>query len=387
MKQTNENITVKLARPERTYVKVYHDFLDNTFLTAEEQMIFIVLKSYIDFKEDSGEVYPSIETICKRAKMSPKRVRKNINSLVQKKIVTKVQRGLTKTNLYTLSDHATTWICDSANDTEAIEKPLTAEEHIAALQRMGYKVELEEKKIVCEPQKEHTQKNKNNNLDVNKDNIKESECQAKERYTTEQIHQLFDYDIMIQDYPDQQPDIDAVMNILHTTMNTSKNIRVARQDMPCKVVIGKLLKLNKDTIMYAIDQFSGQTELIKNPTAYLLTILYQAPEQYQLYLKRKASHNSEKAEYDRKDQKMNITNGLPLNLFCNFHQREYDYEKLERKLLENQQETEYVEPDIIENQQNQQETKYIDPEIEEMMNKRKRHVKSTGYSIETTCVI
>lgn len=363
MNQTNENIIVQLASPERKYVKVYYDFLDNTFLTTEEQMIFIVLKSYIDFRYDSGEAYPSIETICRRSKMSNKRVIKNINSLIKKNIVTKVHRGLTKTNLYKLSDYAKMWICDNADDTETaadnkIAEPLTAEEHIAALERMGYKVEIKEEKLVSAPNKKTITSKKNYNPDI-KDNIKESKSQDVERYTIEQIHQLFDYDIMIQDYPDRQLDIDSVMNILHTTMNASKTIRVARQNMPCNVVIGKLLKLTKDTIMYAIDQFSEQTGLIKNPIAYILTILYQAAEQYQMHTKNQVSHNSEKAEHNQKNQKKYVTNGLPLNYFHNFPQREYDYEELERALLKSQQETEYAEPDIAENQKNQQETEYI----------------------------
>ena len=83
----DEKIIVQLDSPERKYVKVYHDFLDNSFLTTEEQMIFIVLKSYVDFKEDSGEAYPSMETICKRTKMSEKRARKNINALIKKGII------------------------------------------------------------------------------------------------------------------------------------------------------------------------------------------------------------------------------------------------------------------------------------------------------------
>ena len=132
----NEKIIVQLASPERKYAKVYHEFLDNSFLTTEEQMIFIVLKSYVDFKKDSGEVYPSMETICKRAKMSEKRARKNINALIKKGIVKKAQRGLTKTNLYTLSDYATMWVCDNVEDVAAVAdnqgvKPLTPAEHIA----------------------------------------------------------------------------------------------------------------------------------------------------------------------------------------------------------------------------------------------------------------
>ncbi len=77
----NKKTIIQLAGPQRKYVKVYHDFLDNSFLLVEEQMIFIVLKSYVDFKEDDGEAFPSIKTICKRANMGEKRVRKNIDAL------------------------------------------------------------------------------------------------------------------------------------------------------------------------------------------------------------------------------------------------------------------------------------------------------------------
>jgi len=83
-----EPIIVKLASPERKYVRTYHDFLDNSFLTAEEQMVFIVLKSYIDFSSDRGEVFPSMATICKRSKLSEPRARRTINSLIKKGILT-----------------------------------------------------------------------------------------------------------------------------------------------------------------------------------------------------------------------------------------------------------------------------------------------------------
>jgi len=182
----NEKIIVQLANPERKYVKVYHDFLDNSFLSAEEQMIFIVLKSYVDFKEDSGKVFPSMETICKRAKMGEKRARKNINALIKKGIVKKIQRGLTKTNLYTLSDYATMWACDNVEDVAAIAnnqgvKPMTAAEHIAELERMGYKVEIKEKGLDSEPTKAHYQAPQTNILNTNEDNTKKEKSQA-ERY-------------------------------------------------------------------------------------------------------------------------------------------------------------------------------------------------------------
>lgn len=313
MNNANENIIVQLASPERKYVKIYHDFLDNSFLTTEEQMVFIVLKSYVDFKEDSGEIYPSMETICKRSKMSEKRVRKNINALIKKGIVTKVQRGLTKSNLYTLSDYPAIWTCDTVEDIAAVidnkgVKPLTPEQHIAELKKMGYEVEIKEKGLACEPTKAHKQApNKKNNLQEQDITTPEESQDAEpftidkirvERYTMNQIQQLFNYDTMIHDNPYQRKDIDSIMDILYTAMNTTKKtIKISGEDKPTTVVISKLMKLTKDSIMYAIEQFSKIRERIKNPAAYMLTILYNAPEQFNLDIQNQVSYNNCNLDY------------------------------------------------------------------------------------------
>lgn len=284
----DEKIIVQLASPERKYVKVYHDFLDNSFLTTEEQMIFIVLKSYVDFKEDRGEAYPSMETICKRAKMSEKRARKNINALIKKGIAKKVQRGLTKTNLYTLSDYATMWTCDNVEDVAAVAdnqgvKPLTPAEHIAELERMGYKVEIKEKELASEPTKAHKQA-LDNQISKEKNTTDKPKSQA-ERYSMGQIKELFDYAILIADHPEHEADLQVVFDILHEVLNTSKpTVRVSGEDKPQAVVAGKLMKLTHYDIQYAIDKFHEQTGEIKNTRAYLLTILYHAREQSYLDL-------------------------------------------------------------------------------------------------------
>jgi hypothetical protein len=336
----NEKITVQLASPERKYVKVYHDFLNNSFLSVEEQMIFIVLKSFIDFREDSGEVFPSLETICKRAKMGEKRARKNINALIKKGIAKKVQRGLTKTNLYTLADYPTMWECETVEDMEEVVenqgvRPLTAAEHIAELEKMGYKVEIKEKEPVSvrqndsqgisivqkeEPESDEQSETQDiNNVQKEKELVSEPtkahqqalkkltkltkyletngttnsvKSQVPERYTIEKIRNIFDYDIIISDRPSYQREIDAVMNILHTTLNTTKpTIRIAGEDKPSEVVIGKLMKLTFNEIMYCIDKYLEQTERIKNPKSYMLTLLYNAKEQLELDLTNEVKHD------------------------------------------------------------------------------------------------
>lgn len=297
----DNKIIVQLASPERKYVKVYHDFLDNSFLSVEEQMIFIALKSYIDFREDSGEAFPSVDTLCRRAKMSKPRTIKAINNLIKKGIVKKVQRGLTKTNLYTLSDYPTMWACDNVEDVKAIAdnqgvKPLTPAEHIAELERMGFTVQIKEKGLeTTAPTKvtadSSTQLNNFNQFDTTTNS---GESQDLERYTLEQIRQLFDYNVMIADHSERKTDIDIVFNILYDALNCTKpSIRVDGQDKPSMVVISKLMKLDQSDLWYAIEKYHEQHDRIKNVNAYLLTILYHAKEQSYLDLMNLGHYNGD----------------------------------------------------------------------------------------------
>lgn len=273
--------------------------------------------------------------------MSKPRTIKAIKNLIEKGIVKKVQRGLTKTNLYTLSDYATMWTCDNIEDVaEAADnqgvKPLTPEQHIAEQERMGYTVQIKEKELETAPTKAQNQAHNLKKFDIVNtiDNFTTNsrENQDRERYTIDQIKQLFDYDFMLQEHPDLQPDIDSVINVLHTAMNICKPIiRIAGQDKPAMVVIGKLMKLDKESIMYAIRKFSEQTERIKNPAAYLLTILYNAPEQYYLDMKNQTAYdNAPKKQVTNQKQHVNQK---PIDIYTSFPQREYDYESLEKELL------------------------------------------------------
>lgn len=97
---------------------------------------------------------------------------------------------------------------------------------------------------------------------------------------------------MIADNLFKDRDVNSVMDILHTTLNTTKEtIRIGGEDKPAMVVISKLMKLDYSEIMYAIDKFSEQTERIKNPTAYMLTLLYNAKEHMNLDISNQVQHD------------------------------------------------------------------------------------------------
>lgn len=292
-----KKIIVKLASSERYFTKCYHDFMDCKLLNGEEKITFLALKRFLDVKSDSGNIFPAIENIQEMTGWGNKKVIRYIKSLVKKGVVKKIRQGLNKPNIYIISDYSTMWTCDSVEDMAIVAdnkgiKPLTPAEHISELERMGYIVEIKEKGLESEPTKAQNQALNKNNIHTNKDNMKKSESQDLERYTINQIKQFFDYDIMLHDNPYSQQDIDSVIDILYTTLNTNKEtIRIAGQDKPSMVVISKLMKLHHETIMYAIEKYHKQTERIKNPTSYMLTILYCAPEQFNLDIQNQVSHD------------------------------------------------------------------------------------------------
>ena len=97
---------------------------------------------------------------------------------------------------------------------------------------------------------------------------------------------------MIRDFSSQADDIDSVLNILHTVLNTNKpTIRIAGSNIPAEVVIGKLMKLDYSDIMYAIEKYQERTDRIKSPAAYMLTSLYNAKEYSNLDVTNQVQHD------------------------------------------------------------------------------------------------
>ena len=137
----------------------------------------------------------------------------------------------------------------------------------------------------------------NNNMYTQEDTTKKTGSQ--ERYSLEEIQQLYEYDILLQDNPGSKENIDAVMAVLYDALNTQKEtIRIGRENRPAMSVIAKLMRLTYLDIAYALEKFSSQTERIKNPAAYLLTILYGAKEQSQLEAKNRVAHDMTRGKVD-----------------------------------------------------------------------------------------
>ena len=284
---------IQLATDQRPFIMVYQDFLESNILdNYYQRLVYIYLKKFADSK---NQCYPSVKTISKQSGISVNKVKITLKELEEKGIIAKVNRsrpdGGKSSNLYTLYDYRELWNAGSSEEVAAVIDGIQEKYMIEALTAKGYYV-TKEKGLETEPTKAQNQAPQFKPFDIVNTTTNSEESQDLERYTLDQIKQLFDYDVMIQDNPYRQQDIDSVMNILYTTMNTTKaTIRISGEDKPSMVVIGKLMKLSYSEIIYAIEKYQEQTDRIKNPTSYMLTLLYNSKEQMNLDITNQVSHD------------------------------------------------------------------------------------------------
>ena len=286
---------IKSATDQRPFIMVYQDFLESELLDNHYQkLVYVYLKKFADSK---NQCFPSVKTLAKLTKISVNKVKITLAELEQKGVISKENRirpdGGKSSNLYTLYDFKELWGAGSSEEVAAVLDEYEDKKLISLLEAKGYTVTKEKEPDTTEPTKDQLcQALELNQFDMVNTTTNSQKSQELERYSLEQIRILYDYDVMISDNPYQKHDIDSVISILHTNLNTTKpTIRIGGEDKPSMVVIGKLMKLTHSGIMYAIEKFKEQTERIKNPTSYMLTLLYNAEEQMNLDIANQVQHD------------------------------------------------------------------------------------------------
>ena len=287
---------IKSATDQRPFIMVYQDFLESDLLDNHYQkLVYVYLKKFADSK---NQCFPSLKKLSDVTGLSKRKIQDTLKELEQKHIITIESRlradGGTTSNLYTLYDFKELWNAGSSEEMAAVVDEYEDKKLISLLEAKGYTVIKEKEPDTTEPTKDQLNQALMNNSSLNLYNYitDDAKSQELERYTIDQIRQIFDYDILVNDKPLWQKDIDSVFSILHTALNTTKEtIRVGGEDKPTMIVIGKLMKLDYSEIMYCIEKYSEQTERIKNPTAYMLTLLYNAKEQMNLDISNQVQHD------------------------------------------------------------------------------------------------
>lgn len=284
---------MKIATDQRPFVMVYDDFLESDLLDYYEKLVFIYLKKFVN--PSNNQCFPSVKTLSKLTGISVNKVKTVLKSLETKGIISKTNRtrpdGGATSNCYTLYDYAEIWGVRSSDDVESMAAQVDEQKLVAQVRAMGYTVSKEK-----EPKSETDQSTDlspiNKHFSESNNTQKEERSQAQERYTREDVQELFEYKIMVNDFPQLEDDVNNVITILYETLNTSKKtVRIAGEDLPAMPVIGKLMKLTRDEILYSIRKYAENVSPVKSPRAYMLTILYRAKEQYALEIQNQVNRN------------------------------------------------------------------------------------------------
>lgn len=303
--------TVVNENKERYYVKAYQDFLDSELFDYKEKIVFIMLKRFADFTKDkngtSDDVFPSQDTLIKRLGMTKPTLSKILKSLEEKGVIAVKRQGLNKPNLYYIKDYKCIWESETREELEEVINEPDKYDHIKALEKLGYKItppdEKEETQAVEQPQKsekpatgaEPVTGNTANSTDISFSNNYYNGNVSKgqeELYSMEDIKAKFEYDIMKVDYPMYDRLIDVVFNIIYDTMNSPNDfIRVQRAMKAKSVVVSRLMKLDRESIFFVIERYQSQVNRIKYPKQYILSQLYEAPDQFELDLVNKVNHD------------------------------------------------------------------------------------------------
>ena len=276
----NETFIVQSDTPDRLYVKVYHDFLDSELLDRNEKMVFILLKRYLNFKEDingiEGQAYPTLDTLSKQCGMSKGAVIRSLKSLQQKKVLEIEQRGLNKPNLYTIKDYSSVWKSGTQKEMAEEIRQHELEKAKRIVKENGYRL-IKEKELVSETDKS-TDTNPQQNSYSSEINTTTNQAQSQDykAFTREMLNEIYDYQILIENNKTNENFLDAIMELILELLNSSSPIiRVNKEDKPAEIVKSRLLKLNYMHIQYVADKITEQSN-IKDIRSYMITSLFNA---------------------------------------------------------------------------------------------------------------
>lgn len=311
---------------------VENDVLRSTIFSSSEKLVYTILKSYMNHANRTA--FPSLKTISLYTGLCKSTVQKAINGLEAKGVIGKKHRHLKNgghtSNLYIFYNAKAMQIVTDTKEPEPepVQLPDFPEPESRATEsdtivscadgeRCAYTdAEKPKKEIASPPPKKHWKALHN----FSKKTAIDRKRQASERYSMKKVKEILGYQELITNHPDREKDIHAVFEILYETLNTTKpTMRILKEDKPTEIVIEKLLKLDPDDILYAINQYRSHSERIKNGKGYLLTILYCSKEQNHL-------------DTINKNRKPPVT-PAKTNKFNDYPHREYDFDAIKRNMF------------------------------------------------------
>lgn len=106
------------------------------------------------------------------------------------------------------------------------------------------------------------------------------------------IHENIDYGNLLRDHPYDADLIDGYVELMVEACCTQREtVRVNQEDLPAAVVRSRLLKLDREHILYVMESMQRNTTQVANIRAYTLSALYNAPVTIGQYYTSQVSHD------------------------------------------------------------------------------------------------
>lgn len=141
-------------------------------------------------------------------------------------------------------------------------------------------------------EKEKTELSSTDSLPISQKRNRTEVTAAEMQQYREIIAQNISYDLLRQEYPHQQEQLEEILEILvETVCTTRQTVRVAGNNFPVEIVKARLLKLTAEHIRFVLGCLSRNTTKIRNIRQYLLTTLYNAPTTIDNYYAAMVSHD------------------------------------------------------------------------------------------------
>ena len=106
------------------------------------------------------------------------------------------------------------------------------------------------------------------------------------------ICENIDYEGLLRDHPYDADLIDGYVELMAEVCCTRREtVRVNQEDVPAPVVCGRLLKLEREHILYVMESMQRNTTQVANIRAYTLSALYNAPVTIVQYYASQVSHD------------------------------------------------------------------------------------------------
>lgn len=141
-------------------------------------------------------------------------------------------------------------------------------------------------------EKEKTDQSSTDSLPISQKRNRTEVTVAEMQSYRELIAQNISYDLLCQEYPHQQEQLEEILEILvETICPTRQTVRVAGNNFPVEIVKSRLLKLTAEHIRFVLGCLSRNTTKIRNIRQYLLTTLYNAPTTIDNYYAAMVSHD------------------------------------------------------------------------------------------------